>query len=215
MDVNGRKSGFEGCSLLHEAYDPGTMTVLLNAKADVTSITIEKMTPLHRQCTIATMKLLKISPIQECIRLLLTEPKIAVNAQDIYLRTPLHDLLSKYSDYSRVLPIVQLLLEHGADLNMVDSYKQTVFDYALEKSKNDISQRAAIRDVLLVFDAHRKKIDATAQALKSCNYFPYGGGNSTDLIVAEYCHGIRPKNAGLDTVLAEVNALLKKQEVSE
>lgn len=69
----------------------------------------------------------------ECCRFLLEECKLPLNEKDIYGQTPLY-----YAAREGRIEIVQLFVDHGADVNVEDKYAQNCLFYAVREGHIDI-----------------------------------------------------------------------------
>lgn len=116
-DVNGK---YDGKSLLHFAIDncennySEIIEFLLNSGADINSCeSYLKETPLHRLCA-------RANPRMEMIQLLL-DRGAKVNIENVAGKTPIF-----YCNFSYSVELLDLLVKHGADINHIDKYKNTI-----------------------------------------------------------------------------------------
>ena len=97
--------------LLHYAIENRAESVVelfIERGISTTQKNIMGKTPLHVACCVQSV---------DCCKLLLQKPEVDINAQDLIGRTPLHyAVINSASDTK----IVELLLRHGAQLNILD-----------------------------------------------------------------------------------------------
>lgn len=127
---------YEGKSLLHFAIDNcgknyfEVIEILINNGADINSNqSYYKEIPLHRLCA-------RIRPRMDVIKLLL-ERGSKVNVENITGKTPIF-----YCNFSFSVELLNLLLNHGADIKHTDKYNNTLLhdDYIMCGDAEDFEE---------------------------------------------------------------------------
>lgn len=101
-----------------------TVRILLNSGANINDITEESFSPLH-----LSLINIKYGCSEDTIKILLEDPNVDVNLKDKFGRTPLHIVII-YSWWEVSEEIISLLLEKGADYNLLDNEGKNPMFYA-------------------------------------------------------------------------------------
>lgn len=126
---------------LHSAVKnahPSVCRLLIKEGADVNAIDENRLTPLH----LAPM----VKGLQQDMVAILLSLKANVNAQSVIKRTPLH-----YAVLEKDIKTCRVLLQHGADPNLVDINNQTPLGFytagpGMDKQRFIDEYRAAVKE---------------------------------------------------------------------
>lgn len=202
-DVRARTSG--NSSILHWVHydNPEIVQLLLKYKAPVNSKNKHARTPLN----ICLAGAADYDDETRQSLLVLLEHGAHINAKDDLGNTPLRELEPVLMlDYGSKENYIPLLLEWGADPNIVNKDSETMLDSLHNKLKSmEYSElRPPLCKAILHLDAHRKRIDCIDESLQQMSKDVVG-------IIVEYeCGKHKANPEKLDALLKDFDGLIKK-----
>ncbi|MBI2786209.1 MAG: ankyrin repeat domain-containing protein [Legionella longbeachae] len=127
-DTGGKTPFHYACA--NKKISPPIINLMIKNNADVSTMDDSRKTPLHYACQNENILFEVIELIIN--RQLMTSKKVKVDITDRYSATPLHYACE--NENIKNIPVVNLLLQSGADPEKKDAFDRYPFDYAFKNS---------------------------------------------------------------------------------